>query len=273
MGDFLADTAVAGASGRYRARLSPEWEVWGPLGGYVAAIALRAIGAESPLRRPASFSCLFLAVGRFDDVELEVRTLRRGRRSHALQVEMSQEGRGILQATGWVVEEGLSGFEHDHSAMPDVPAAEELRSYSELAENYDEWYPVWRSIDGRPVVWSEEPGLPIWHTWMRLRETPKLDDPFLEAARSLCWMDLMMWNAATPPHLPWPVSHVAPNLDLSVLFHDAAPDDEWLLCDAHAPVGRQGLVGCNGRVWTPSGRLLASGTSNLLCRPNPLVAG
>jgi hypothetical protein len=26
----------------------------------------------------------------------------------------------------------------------------------------------------------------------------------LEAARTLMWMDLMMWNAATPPH-PWPV--------------------------------------------------------------------
>ena len=72
-GDFAADTAVepvAGAPGRYRATLSPEWEVWGPLGGYVAATALRAMGAATELPRPASFQCAFLSVGRFEPVEI-----------------------------------------------------------------------------------------------------------------------------------------------------------------------------------------------------------
>jgi acyl-CoA thioesterase len=108
---------------------------------------------------------------------------------------------------------------------------------------------------------------------MRLLETPKLDDPFLEAARTVLWMDLMMWNAATPPHHPGPLTHLAPNLDLAVLFHDAAPEEEWLLCDAHAPRATGGLVGCDGRVWTADGRLLASGTSHLFCRPNPGYPG
>lgn len=58
-----------------------------------------------------------------------------------------------------------------------------------------------------------------------------------------------------------------------MLFHDAAPDEEWLLCDAHSPVGREGLVGATGRVWAPGGRLLASGSSSLICRPNPALAG
>ena len=54
MADFVADTAVRGGGGRYQAALSADWEVWGPLGGYVAAIALRAIGTECPGMRPAS---------------------------------------------------------------------------------------------------------------------------------------------------------------------------------------------------------------------------
>jgi acyl-CoA thioesterase-2 len=270
VGDFSADTRVTGEAGRYRADLSQDWEVWGPLGGYVAAVALRAMGAESPLRRPASFSCLFLSVARFGAVELEVTTLRQGKRSRALQVQMTQNGNPILTAQGWTIAAGSEGFEHDHARMPSVPKPDELRSYSDLADAYDDWYPVWRTIDGRPAVWSEEPGPPVWHTWMRLCKTPDLSDPFLEAARTLMWMDLMMWNAATPPHLPWPVSYLAPNLDLAVLFHNSAPEEEWLLCDAHAPLAKDGLVGCNGRVWTPGGRLLASGTSHLFCRPNPL---
>ena len=277
MGDFVADTCVEyrecseGLGSRYRAVLSPAWDVWGPLGGYLAAIAMRALGAASELPRPASFQCLFLSVARFGEVDLEVVSLRRGRRSQALAVSMTQLGRPILTAWGWTVDVGLPGLEHAHGAMPEMPPAAALRSFSELADDFDTWSPVWRAIDGRPLVWSDAPAPPLWHCWMRLVETPDLSDPFLEAARILLWLDLMMWNAAARPHLPWPPAYVAPNLDLAANFHAAAPREEWLLCDAAAPVGREGLLGCNGRVWSPDGRLLASGTSTLFCRPTHAV--
>jgi len=57
------------------------------------------------------------------------------------------------------------------------------------------------------------------------------------------------------------------SLDVSVRFHDAAPDAEWLLCDARSPVAKTGLIGTEATVWSPDGRLLASGGSQLLCRP------
>src|SRR4051812_43115549 len=61
MGDLGIDTEVrAVGDGRYEATLSREWEIWGPMGGYVAAFALRAAGASSPFDRPATFSCHFL---------------------------------------------------------------------------------------------------------------------------------------------------------------------------------------------------------------------
>jgi acyl-CoA thioesterase-2 len=48
MGDLEADTAVEPVGdGRYQATLSAEWEIWGPMGGYVAAVALRPAAAES----------------------------------------------------------------------------------------------------------------------------------------------------------------------------------------------------------------------------------
>lgn len=268
-GDFARDTAVDGRDGAYRASLSGDWEVWGPLGGYVAAIALRAAAAESRLRRPASFHCQFLSVARFAGVDLSVEVVRRTKRTEAISVRMTQTGTPVLQAIVWVVDEHLEGFTHADGQAPAVPGPDALRGYAEVAEDYADWYPVWRTIEGRPVVWSNVPGRPVWHTWMRLVTTPDLQDPFLDAARTLMWMDLMMWNAATPPHLPWPVAYVAPNLDLACTFHARARDDEWLLCDAHSPVAAGGLVGCTGRVWTPAGRLVATGASQLLCRPNP----
>jgi acyl-CoA thioesterase len=181
----------------------------------------------------------------------------------------------VLAATAWVADDSMPGLDHDFAVMPDVPSAAQLKAYAELATNYQEWYPAWHhAIDGKPVVWEAEehpePGPPVWHTWMRLLQPTALDDPFLDAARSLMWLDLMMWNAALRPHLPWEnLRYIAPNLDVTAVFHDGAANDEWLLCDSRAPVGRGGLLGCDGRVWSPSGRLVASGNACLFCRPNP----
>jgi hypothetical protein len=50
MGDFERDTRVEGGGGRYRATLSEDWRIWGPNGGYLAAIALRAVGREAAIR-------------------------------------------------------------------------------------------------------------------------------------------------------------------------------------------------------------------------------
>ena len=37
-GDFERDTAVHGENGRYRARVSQAWEIWGPNGGYITFV-------------------------------------------------------------------------------------------------------------------------------------------------------------------------------------------------------------------------------------------
>ena len=69
MGDLAVDTAVTRTGeGRYTASLSADWEIWGPMGGYIASVALRAAGAESPFARPASFFCQYLGVAGFDTV-------------------------------------------------------------------------------------------------------------------------------------------------------------------------------------------------------------
>ena len=70
-----AGAAAAGAASRLtladgsEATLSADWEIWGPCGGYVAALALRAAGAESPFARPASFFCHYLSVAAFAPVD------------------------------------------------------------------------------------------------------------------------------------------------------------------------------------------------------------
>ncbi len=126
MGDVEVDTKPEHlGEGRYRAQVHGDWEIWGPCGGYVAAIALRAAGAESPFARPASFFCHYLSVAAFAPVDLVVSPLRAGRTVLAQRVEMSQEGRPVLHAMVWSVGD-VEGLEHDDVNPPDVPDPDAL---------------------------------------------------------------------------------------------------------------------------------------------------
>ena len=66
VGDLERDTAVEGGDGRYGCRLSEDWAIWGPNGGYIASVALRAAGAHSRFDRPASIVGHYLGVAAFD---------------------------------------------------------------------------------------------------------------------------------------------------------------------------------------------------------------
>jgi len=131
VGDLGVDTAVeALGDGRYRGRVNQDWEIWGPEGGYIASIALRAAGAESRFDRPASFSCHYLGVAAFDTVDLEVTTVRSGRNAESFRVSMTQGGRPILDATVWTIGE-VEGLEHAVLDPPDVPDPESLPTMAE----------------------------------------------------------------------------------------------------------------------------------------------
>lgn len=272
MGDFAADTRVEGADGVYTATLSRDWEIWGPNGGYLAAIALRAAGAATPLRRPATFSCQYLSVAEFGSVDLHVRTLRAAKRAAALAVSMTQKGNAILEAIVWVVDAAVQGLEHDVTRMPAVSAIESIKPYEELQLEGYPWFPFWRNIETREIerlVDRSAPGDPVWRAWVRYRPVATFDDPFVDAARTVVLIDTMSWPAATRAH-PFPMRYLAPSLDVSVQFHRVDPRSEWLLCDSRAPLATGGLIGTQAQVWSQSGHLLTTGITQLLCRPNPM---
>ena len=121
----------------------------------MAAIALRAAGAESGLTRPASFFCHYLSVAAFEPVDLVVTSLRSGRTVTRERVEMSQQGRPVLDAMVWSVGD-VAGLEHEDMDPPDVPGPDELPN--------------------REEVWPDEDGGPRFSFWgnfdQRMIETP-----------------------------------------------------------------------------------------------------
>lgn len=275
MGDLAADTEVTDAGeGRYRARLSPDWRIWGPNGGYVASVALRAAAAASRFDRPASLVCHFLGVADFADVDLDVAVLRAAKRAESLRVSMTQDGQPILDALVWLVGD-VEGLEHDHATAPDVPGPDELKPVEDLVPP-DEPPPPFSFFDNveeRPTAWVNRadrvPGEPRVTDWFRFRPVATFDDPIVDACRYLILVDTMEWPAATRAHKP-PVPWMAPSLDLSVRFHRAAPDSEWLLSETTSPIAAEGLVGGQAAVWSEDGRLLATGGQQMFCRPAPV---
>jgi acyl-CoA thioesterase-2 len=278
MGDLATDTAVVRLDEhRFTATLSRDWEIWGPMGGYVASVALRAAGEASEFARPASFTCHYLGVAAFDEVDVTVTTLRRARTACSQRVSVTQAAKPILEATVWSTGE-VDGLVHDVTAAPDVPGPDgvpsilERLSEAELATGPH--YPFWNNVENKPLDYRPwpltDPVDPVWRTWCRLAPTATFDDPWVDACRSLILIDVQSWPAASRQHVEAPPRFIAPSLDLYVAFHRPDPASEWLLADGHAPVAADGLIGWNGRLWSADRRLVASGAGQLLCRRLPV---
>lgn len=280
MGDLARDTAVDGSDGRYRAQLSRDWEIWGPNGGYLAVVALRAAGAHTLLRRPATFSCHFLGVADFDNVDLDVRTVRESRRAASIAVSMTQAGKPILEALTWIVGD-VDGLEHDAAPMPSVARPDDLPNVEQLMEGQERgpYVRFWGNFEERPLAWlsrekweSREPDDPIFRSWYRYVPRDTFEDPFVDAGRALLLVDTLGWPAAVRAY-PSEIPFYAPSLDVTVRFHAAAPESPWLLAECRSPVARDGLVASAASLWSADGRLVASGGQQMLCRPAAMLAG
>jgi acyl-CoA thioesterase II len=266
--DLEHATRVAPDDGGYSACLSKDWEIWGPNGGYLATIALRAAGAVARIKRPASFYCHFLSSPAFDVVELKVSVLKQGRRAESLAVEMCQQGKPILHAMVKTAAEA-PGYSHQHPSAPEVPRPEVLKTYEQLHPTKRRPpFSFWENVERRPVDQSttEEPQAPLIREWARFRPTACFEDPFLDAARALILLDTYGFPAAYRHYRSW--EYLAPNLDTGVWFHHFSPAREWLLVDSECAIANSGLMGASGRVWDESGHLLASGSAQLCCIAN-----
>jgi acyl-CoA thioesterase-2 len=265
--DLEHATHVEREDGGYTAHLSKDWEIWGPNGGYLATIALRAAGMAAQIQKPASFYCHFLSSPAFDEVQLKVSILKQGRRAESLAVEMTQAGKPILHALVKTAADA-PGYSHQHPEAPKVPLPGALKSYEELLPlERRPAFNFWNSVERRPVDqrMSDEPTAPVLREWTRYRPRACFEDPFLDAARALILLDTYGFPAAYRKYRDW--EYLAPNLDTSAWFHNFSPNCEWLLIDQECAVADRGLMGVSGRVWDTDGRLLASGSAQLCCIP------
>ena len=276
MGDLGVDTAVEGGDGTYAASLSRDWEIWGPMGGYVASTALRAAGAHSSFPRPASLAGHFLGVAAFGPVDITTTTLRKAKKAESMRVTVKQQGNPVFEALVWAVADELDALTHEAAVPP--PAAGNPFEHATVLERLaaagvepDPIYPFWNNFEERPVDWVDDwdnrtSGPPVWTAWLRFLPEPDTSDPWIDASRLLVLVDIGSWPSVTRHHVDT-AGMYAPSIDLACHFHRLRPDSAYLLTHGTSPSGADGLITSHQSVWSDDGTFLASGISQLLCRP------
>lgn len=275
MGDLVVDIELDEvAPSTYQRTLSQDWSIWGPNGGYVAAVALWAAKRASGRARPANASVHFLGVASYDGpVTVTTEVLRSARQATSVAARIEQGGKPIVAAMVWAIDDGVAGLAHDDAPMPDVPTWRDCPTVAErlAAEGVEAAspFPFWDNFEGRPANWigdwaNRTPSRPLYQNWLRFREGGPAADPWAQAARLLLLVDLGGWPAVGRRHVDdaW----IAPSIDVACEFHRPGTADEWFLLQGESPHAGGGLVASHQQVWNDRGELLASGVSHLLCR-------
>lgn len=264
----LPEATMMQASGnRLTANLDPAWNIWGPAGGYIAAIALSAVrGKADPSHRPVSVTGQFVRVAKPGELDVSIATIKTGG-SALFAVTLAQDSQPVFLAQVWTTSRNDSSLPLD-PIMPKVPAPHSLRRQDELvAERGVKQIAFWQNLEGRPanVRLPDDPPADEPHQlrWMRYRDWSPTDDPFLNAMRYVLLIDIGVW----PAH--WHRqsergSYLAPSVDVWVHFHGGAPAGEWLLSDADADVSGNGTISGRVRIWSEDGRAVATGGGHCL---------
>ena len=255
-------TAITASNGNLSAAIDPEWSIWGPIGGYIAAIAMRAAGLSAPTgHRPVTLTCQFLARADAGPIGITVEPLKTGSTAF-FNVRLQQAGKTFLQAQICTTAK-TDGPRQIGLVAPVVPPPESLEAFAtQLARHGHTVAGFWKNVEGRQVDFRP-PGDPDprgnrGECWLRFVDWGETSDPFLDAARAIIGVDTQMWRAYNRGQSVMP-EHVAPSLDLTVWFHDAAPESQWQLAEARAEYAHQALLAGSVRVWSDSGKLIASG--------------
>jgi len=254
---------------------------WGTVfGGQVVGQALSAaVRTVPPERHAHSLHAYFLRPGDVKKpIVYEVDRIRDGGSFTTRRVIAIQSGRPIFNmSASFQIEE--EGFEHQ-DVMPTVPPPDSLVPDRESVLALGDRLPSHvreralkeqafdaRTVGGVDEVLAPAPRPPQRSIWLRaMAKLP--DDPALHRYLLAYASDHAFIGTALFPHgATWlsPGMHVA-SIDHVMWFHQAFRVDEWLLYVMESPAahGARGLV--RGRVFTQSGKLVASTAQEGLIR-------
>lgn len=122
-------------NGVFRGELSAGWAIGAvPNGGYVMAVAARALAAALDRPHPASITGHYLAPTEAGPVQIETEIIRHGRRISVATARLVQKGQERVRLVGAFTDFAQStGVDLDTVSPPEMPALDQCVSMSELS--------------------------------------------------------------------------------------------------------------------------------------------
>lgn len=140
-GAFTDATAVSpldteGSTRRWRAEVAEGWDIGGNAnGGYLLAIAARAMAEQLGRTDPVSVTGHFLSPGQAGPLEVEVTTVRIGGRFATARAELRAQGKPVLSTLGTFGElTGAGAPVLVEGSPPQLPAPADCQGVPPLAE-------------------------------------------------------------------------------------------------------------------------------------------
>jgi acyl-CoA thioesterase len=252
---FEDDTAVRRAEGGWTAELQPRWNVGNnPNGGYLLAVAVRAMLAESGRPDPLTVTAHYLSPPGPGRVDIRTEVVKPGRTFVTMMGVVVQGDRERVRVIGGFGDLGAQrGPTRVSARPPDIPPPEECVSLLDLSRRAGREAPeVMNRFDLRlppdsPWGRAAQEGDPFEITgWIRFRDG---EQP--SALSSVAFAD------AFPPTLLGAVdAGWVPTIELTVHVR-GRPAPGWLLGTFHTRVLVDGLMEEDGELWDSQGRPVA----------------
>ena len=247
------DTALRPIGGRaYEGRIDERW--WtprGPLGGFVMAIALKAmqLAADDRDRLPRSLTAYFLRPPAAAPVTVRAEVERSGRSLTATSARLEQEGATVAVALA-AFSAPWPGPLLSEAPMPQVEPSGERRQPEQPGDRKPPPFAQHLTMQrrfGEPAFSSA--GSMETGGWLGLLEEREVDG--LAVA--------LLADAWYPA--PWPRLRAlapAPTVEMTVLFRAPLPlPDSLLLGRFRTRLVRDGFFEEDGELWSPDGTLVA----------------
>ncbi len=260
MSELDDDTAVrAAGAGTWSGSVSPRWNVGSaPNGGYLLALAARAMLAASGRPDPLSVTAHYVTPPEPGAVTVTTEVVRAGRRYATVAAALCQGGAErvrLLSATGdLAAQEGPTRVAAEPPGIPGPDACEPLAGerLPEAVHRYDLRLPP-----GSPTPAGPSDGRPFEVTgWIRLAD-----------GSVPCALALLAFADAFPPTVLRPLGvGWVPTIELTVHVR-GRPAPGWVLGAFRTRFLVDGLLEEDGELWGEDGRLLAHARQLALILP------
>lgn len=253
MSKFERDTSVSEVdAGVFEGHVNRDWWiVFGPNGGFLAAMLVKSMGAavDDHTRMPRSLTIHYTAAPAEGPVRIHTTIERTGRSLTTVSARMVQGERLIALAIGAFSTARRAAIEFSDAPAPEVPQPEEV----DVFERQGDLPPFTRQWEIRPAIgvqpFTGSNGSTRTGGWIKPLDDHPIDAS-LVAQLTDAWLPAVFLRLTEPDAVP--------TIDLTIHFRADLPlPPDYALVTFETRLSAGGFVEEDGWIWTRDGQLIA----------------